>query len=104
MLTPRYFRYLVPVALVWLLVGALLTLQLWPDLPGSRRHWALLLALGPPLYVALEAWSAWVLSESHGWAASRKRFSVVRILLLLPVVLFWLALAGSFATFIGAPQ
>lgn len=104
MLTLRYSRYLVPLALVWLLVGACLTLQLWPDLPGSWQHWALLFSLGPPLYVALEAWSSWVLSESHGWAVSRKRFSVLRILLLLPVVLFWLALAWWFASLIGAPQ
>jgi hypothetical protein len=96
-------RFVVPVAITWVVVAALLIMQLWPDLPTSRHRWALLLGFGPPIVVAVEGWTSWVLAESRAWAISKKRFSLLRIILLLPVVLFYIAVAWWFATLIGAP-
>jgi hypothetical protein len=96
-------RYLVPVAITWVVAAAVLIFQLWPNLPSSPRQWALLLGFGPPLFVIIEAWSSWVLAKSRVWAISRKRFSVLRIILLLPVVLFYVAVAWWFAILVGAP-
>jgi hypothetical protein len=94
-------RFVVPVAITWVVVAALLILQLWPDLPASRHQWALFLGFGPPIVVAVEGWASWVLAESRGWAISKKRFSVLRIILLLPVVLFYFAVAWWSAALIG---
>src|SRR3546814_2663224 len=52
-------RTLLVVALVWLLVAGLLTLQLWPDLPEATLQWVLFIALGPPVYLLGER------SEEH---------------------------------------
>lgn len=95
-------RFVVPVAITWLVIAALLIAQLWPNLPDSPRRWAILLGFGPPVFVAIEAWTSWVLAKSRAWAICRKRFSILRILLLLPVVLFYLAIAWWFARLVGA--
>jgi uncharacterized membrane protein YqjE len=97
----RWTRWLAPVAMVWLLLGAILVLQLWPDLPSTRRQWALLLVMGPPLYVLGELACAWLFSQSRSYA--KKRFSITRIALALPIAIAWFALAWWLASFIG-PQ
>ncbi len=96
-------RFVVPVAITWVVVAVVLILQLWPNLPASRHQWALLLGFGPPVFVAVEWWSSWILAKSRAWPISRKRFSVLRIILLLPVVLFYIAVAWWFAALIGVP-
>lgn len=94
------YSWFVGAAIAWLLVAGLLVLELWPDLPGGKRQWALFLTLGPPLYVAGEAACSWLFSPSRGWAISRKKFSPLRIALALPIALAWLALSWWFASLV----
>lgn len=100
----NWYRWLLPTVLVWLLVASLLLLSAWPDIPRTGYQWALLLGLGPPLYLLSEAVCVWLSSPARGWAISRKRFSVVRIAIALPVALAWFALAWWFASLVGSPQ
>lgn len=93
-------RWLVPVAMVWVLAGCFLLAQLWPDLPQTRKQWALLLVFGPPLYVIGEAGSAWLVARTHN--SSGKRFSLARIAFMLPVAAVWFALCWLFASLIGS--
>ena len=93
---------LVPAALIWLLITCLLPLQLWPDVPRTGQQWALFLAFGPPLYVLGEALCSRVFTPAHGRAISRKRFSVARVAVALPVVLAWFALSWWIASLIGS--
>ena len=82
------WRSLLPVlALCWLVIAGLLLLQLWPDFPRSSLQWFLLVAFGPPLYVFGELFFSWLFSPKHGQTISTREFSLVRILLALPVVL-----------------
>lgn len=82
------------IAAVWLLVGAILVLQLWPDLPRSTQQWYLLFAFGPPLYVFGEAFFGWLFSAAHGRVVSERRFSVARIAIALLVGVALFALSG----------
>ncbi len=91
-------RWLVPAALVWLLLCGLLLAQLWPDLPRTEAQWALLLAVGPPLYLLGEAGSAWLQAMVQQRADMGKGLSWVRIVCALPVALVWLALCWWFAS------
>ncbi len=100
----RLPRLLLGIAAAWLLVGGLLLLQLWPDLPRTKGQWALFLLLFPPLYLGGEILGAWLFSPSTGHSISGKRFSLIRILVALPLALAWFALAWWFATFIGGRQ
>ena len=81
------FSKLSLLALCWLLIAGYLTIQLWPDLPHSSLQWFLLVAFGPPLYVFGELFISWLFSPKHGQAISTREFSLVRILLALPIVL-----------------
>ena len=98
----RLPRWLLPVAIVWLLVAGVLLLQFWPDIPRTTRQWAFFFVLFPPLYVAGEAWNTWVFSPARGWAISRKKFSILRVVLALPVALVWFVLSWWFASLIGS--
>lgn len=95
-------RWLVPVALVWLVVCGLLLVQLWPDLPRTQAQWALLLAVGPSLYLLGEAGSAWLQAMAQQWDGAGKGFSWLRIVCALPVALAWFALCWLFASLVGA--
>ena len=95
-------RWLFPVALVWLPVAGLLLVELWPDIPRTSQQWALFLAFGPPLYVLGEAVCAWLFAPARGWSTSRKRFSIARIAVALPVALAWFALSWWLASFIAS--
>ena len=61
--------------------------MLWPDWARTQIQWLLLIGLGPPAYVLGEAFFGWLLSRDHGHSLSPRRFSVVRIIVALPVVL-----------------
>jgi len=98
----QLFRLLPAMAIMWLIVAGVLLLQLWPDLPHTTRQWSLFLALYPPLYVAGEAWCAWLFSPSRGWTISRNRFSFLRVVLALPVALALFALSWWLASLIGS--
>lgn len=100
--TSRWPLWLVHLTLGWLAVAGLL-LQLWPDLPSTWRQLALVVGLGPPLYVFAEGASGWLLSPKNDDAISRQRFPVVRIGIALLVALAWFALAWWLASFIGSP-
>ena len=97
-------RWLLGIAAAWLLVGCLLLIQLWPDLPRTTRQWALFLALFPPFYLGSEMLGAWLFSPSKGRSISSRRFSIVRMLVALPLAMAWFALAWWFATTIGSHQ
>jgi hypothetical protein len=81
------------VAAVWIVLAAFLAIQLWPQLTRSWLHWFLLVAFGPPLYVAPEACFGWLFSASHGRAVSPRTFSFARVAVALPVVLVLLVLS-----------
>lgn len=95
-------RWLVLVGLIWLVVGGILVAQQWPDLPRTKAQWALLLAVGPPLYLLGEAGSAWLQRWAQRHADLGKGFSWVRIVSALPIALAWLALCWLFAALVGA--
>lgn len=95
-------RWWVLVALVWLVAGGGLLAQQWPDLPRTPAQWALLLAVGPPLYLLGEAGSAWLEAMAQRRVDGGKGFSWLRIVCALPVALAWFALCWLFASLIGA--
>lgn len=90
----KRLRWLVIVAgvlAVWAIVAALLILQLVPGIPSTGRGWALLLVLGPPVYVALE-WAADRLFDARtGARISSARLSLARIAVALVFGLIALA-------------
>lgn len=102
MLLAAWPRWFVLVALVWLVVCGLLLAQLWPDLPRTQAQWALLLVVGPPLYLLGEAGSAWLQAMAQRRADMGKGFSWLRIACALPVALAWFALCWLFASLVGA--
>jgi glycerophosphoryl diester phosphodiesterase len=51
----RVTRVLILLAIGWLAVAALALLELWPSIPKTQEQWVLLIALGPPSYVLLQA-------------------------------------------------
>lgn len=79
-------QFLFGLAAVWLVVTALLILQLWPDLPKTDLGWFLLVVVGPPAYVAGEGFFGWLFSEKHGKEISTKQFSWLRVALAFVVV------------------
>lgn len=90
-------RWLALAALVWLVAGGLLLVQLWPDLPRTKAKWALLFAVGPPLYLLGEAGSIWLQAMAQRRADVGTGFAWLRIACALPVALVWFALCGLFA-------
>src|SRR2546425_13028702 len=91
---PRWFRKLPVAALAWLFLVGLLIVEFWPDLPTSKSRWLLFIVVGPPLYILAEAFSSWLFSPEHGNALLPRRFSIVRVLIAVPVVavvlgLYW---------------
>ena len=81
-------------AILWLVVGCLLIVQFWPDLPHTNLQWFLLIAFGPPVYILGEEFFGWLFSAKHGEAISSRKFSPVRILLVLPIALAFFALSS----------
>ena len=73
----------------WLVAGVIVLLQFRPRVPSG---WVVFLAIGPPLYLLLEALAGWLFSEQHGAAISGAPFSPLRVLV---------ALVGSLAV-VGA--
>lgn len=84
---PKLLALLPALAVGWLLVAGLLLFQLWPNLPRTSLQWFLLVAFGPPLYVLGEGLLSSLFSPKDGLAISDRGFSLVRVLLALPVVL-----------------
>jgi hypothetical protein len=76
---------------VWAIIAALLILQLVPGVPNTGRGWALLLVLGPPVYVALEWAADRLFNAGTGARISSARFSFARIAVALVFVLIALA-------------
>jgi len=81
-------------AILWLVIGSLLVIQFLPDLPHSNLQWFLLIAFGPPVYIFGEAFFGWLFSAKHGESISSRKFSTVRILLALPIVLVFITLSS----------
>ena len=84
---PKWLSLLPALAIGWLFIAGLLLFQLWPNLPHTSLQWFLLVAFGPPLYVLGEGFFGWLISPKHGKAISDRKFSFVRVLLVLPVML-----------------
>jgi len=72
-------------------------LEIAPHFPQTTLQWALLIVLGPPLYVLGEALGAWVFSPERGYRISPKSFSILRLVFALMIVL--LVLAGGVMVF-----
>jgi hypothetical protein len=96
-------RTLSAVALLWLMIGGFLLLQLWPELPHSTAQWLAFVALGPPLYLLGEGFFTWLFSRGHGEAISSSGFSVRRIAIALPAVLFVFIVCGWLSWLISRP-
>jgi len=81
-------------AIAWLLVCGLALLEIAPHFPQTTLRWALLVVLGPPLYVLGEALGAWVFSPERGYRISPKSFSVLRLVFALVIVLLIVTVGG----------
>jgi hypothetical protein len=67
---------------------------LYPHWPNSAIGWAILIFIGIPLSIALEALFEFAFSEKIGKSITDKRFSGLRIIIALVFALFVL---GTFA-------
>jgi hypothetical protein len=91
-------------AIAWLVVCGIVLLQIAPDFPRTTVQWALLLVLGPPIYVLGEALGSWHFSPARGHRISSKRFSVLRLAYALLVIVLIVTLGGVLTTLIkGGP-
>ena len=66
-------------ALIWMLIAGLAAFALWPSLPSSWSGWAVLIVLGPPLYLAGEFISERMWSTKIGRSISEHPSRVFRI-------------------------
>src|SRR6266511_2893927 len=87
-------------AVAWLMVCGLVLLQIAPHFPTTVLQWALLLVLGPPLYVLGEALGSWLFSPERGHRISPKSFSLLRLVYGLVVVLLIVGVGGVVASII----
>ena len=90
-------RVLLGAALVWLVLSALLVLEIWPSVPRTARGFSVLLGVGPLVYLALEALMSWLFSPAHAQAISMQRFSWLRVVVALPVAISVVALCWYLA-------
>lgn len=81
------WRWLAALVALWAMLIALLLLGLYPALPETAGGWLLLVAAGPPAYLAVELVAGKLLSREAGVRLSAKRFSWKRILVALLVAL-----------------
>lgn len=77
--------------LVWALLVGLVVLQFAPGLPKTTGGWALLVVLGPPLYLGLEWIFGKVFSRATGERISTSRFSFARVAVALVFALIFIA-------------
>jgi membrane protein implicated in regulation of membrane protease activity len=89
----KWLSLLLVLALLWLGIGCFLVFQFWPDLPHTKLQWFLFIVFGPPIYIVGEAFFGRVFSPKHGQAISQREFSLVRVLLALPIALAFFALS-----------
>ena len=89
---------LIGLMFVWVLLGVIAILYLWPDVPRNQRQWAVLIVFGPPLYLAAEYIAARLFSDEVGQRISTRRFSVSRILVALVLVLVVIGLVVALST------
>lgn len=80
---------------LWAMLVALVVFELYPALPGTGRGWLLLVVAGPPLYVAAELLAEKLLSREAGLRISAKRFSWMRVFVVLLALVAVAALAAA---------
>lgn len=90
-------------AALWLIGAVAALLFLWPSLPQSAIQWALLLALGPPLYLVGEIIFSCLLTDERGRRVSEARFSFLRIGLVLAVLAACLGLSVALVYWLWHP-
>ena len=83
----KWLRLLLLLPLGWLVVFVFYVLPWLHRLPRSRPEWLLLFVLGPPAVVVLKLSFRWVFSARHGYAISRRTFSLQRLFILLLAML-----------------
>jgi hypothetical protein len=76
-------RYSIGIGCIFIIYVPLMLLYIYPHLPNSAIGWAIILFVGVPLSIALEALSELIFSEKIGKKISGKRLSGIRILLAL---------------------
>jgi hypothetical protein len=76
---------------VWAALAGLVVLQLAPNVPETRGGWALVVVLGPPVYLGLEWVFGGLFSKETGARISASRFSVARIAVALLIALVVIA-------------
>jgi hypothetical protein len=79
------FVLLLPVA--WVLIFGFYISPWIGPFPRSKSQWLLLVLLGPPAGVLIEALFGWLFSTQNGYAISRRGFSMARVLIQLSIML-----------------
>jgi hypothetical protein len=91
--------FLLVLTATWAFLVGLVILSM--GVPETRTQWIIAVIVGPPLYVAAEAFVEWLFSKQHGERISTKPFSLLRILVALAVML---AIFGAVAVVTIRPE
>jgi hypothetical protein len=75
-------------AILWVLLAVLMILDFWPNLPKTKLHWFLLIVAGPPIGMLGETFAGWLFSSEHGKRVSPKKFSLLRMGIVMVIMLF----------------
>jgi hypothetical protein len=90
--TNRYTisRRIIVISLLWPLLVGLTLLSIYPEYPKNNLQWALVIVFGPPAILLFEVLGDWIFSKEHSDRISKSRFSVLRIIfgVIVIIVLF----------------
>jgi uncharacterized membrane protein YidH (DUF202 family) len=81
----KALAFFLTLTVAWAFLVGLVILSM--GVPETRTQWIMAVIVGPPLYVAAEAFFEWHFSKQHGERISAKPFSLLRILVALAVML-----------------
>lgn len=94
---------LVGATIVWSVLCGVILLSVWPLMPRTRLQWVLLIVFGPPLFVLGEHLGDQLFSKRVGLRISPRRFSILRILFGVLVMLAVYAVSIGIARVLGFP-
>ena len=85
----------------WIFIGALVLISFWPWYPRTPTQWLAFLLLGVPIVVGFEYLTERLLSPTGGSTLSTRKFSWLRVLYALVVMLLLLGLLYGGLTLFG---
>lgn len=88
-------------AVPWLIIAALVLVQIWPNLLHTATGWLLFFAIATLLYVFARAAAGLLFPCRDGIAISQRSLSLGRILVALPAVLVVFALSWRLSRRLG---